>query len=180
MPFTGDPFGLYGRAPSQKFRFSSPPDQRKELSFSMRPLEEAQGYLEAVFDRYWEERSCVAAARTLPLEPREGGQPRKRRGEPLALLFCAEVQRAVSVICSPLESEILWGRPPAPGEVPQSWSSLERSSRRHHSTLKRLYRGAADKTEVEFRRRRLRPRAPRDGFQLPLMNCSIETYKKGP
>lgn len=146
----------------------------------MRRLEEAQGYLEAIFDRYWEERSHVAFAPALPLDPRLGGPPRKRRGEPLALLFCAEVQRAVSVICSPLESEILWGRHPVPGEAPRSWSSLERSFRRHHSTLKRLYQGAADKTEAEFHHRRLRPRAPRDGSWLPLMNCSTETYKKGP
>lgn len=139
---------------------------------------ESQGYLEAVFDRYWEERSRVASARTLPLDPRDGGRPLKRRGEPPALLFCAEVQRAVSSICSPLEVEVLWGRHPAPGEAPRSWSSLERSSRRHHSTLKRLYEEAAEKVEVEFRRRRLRPRAPRDGFFLPVISRPIDTYEK--
>ena len=53
MPFTGDPSDLYGRAPSQKFTFPAPPGQREELSFPMRRLEEAQGYLEAIFDRSW-------------------------------------------------------------------------------------------------------------------------------
>ena len=144
------------------------------------PLREPEGYLEGIFDRYWEEWSHVASARTLPLEPRQGSQPLKRRGEPPALLFCAEVQRAVSSTCSPLEAGVLWGRHPAPGEPPRSWSSLERSSRRHHSTLRRLYQEAAEKAEAEFRRRRLRPRAPRDGFSLPPIALPIDTYEKAP
>ena len=114
-------------------------------------------YVDGIFERYWEEKSAISAARLVSVSPREVQSGRRMGGEDFRLLFCLEVDQTVDRL-EERERRIVWWRHPAPWNPPAAWRRIARDLDLSHPIPQRIYRRAARRLGDEFRAKKLRPK----------------------
>ena len=113
-------------------------------------------YVDAIFERYWEEKTTGSSAWVIGLSPREVQDGSIRSPEDFRRFFCLEVDRAVGAL-EEREQRIVWWRHPPPGDPPLAWRRISKELRLTHPIPQRIYRRAARDLGHAFRAMRLRP-----------------------